>query len=108
MRDVAGKAYSSAFYVNQRFSIPGLPAPYVFAQVAITEDPRVRLTTNIVGSTPATSMTLELGQQVEVVFEKDEDVCFRCSGRWRPESVRDLPADEIAPQRLRRTCPPAR
>ena len=41
------------------------------AQVAIAEDPRVRLTTNIVDCDPD---DLELGQTVEVVFEQIEDV----------------------------------
>lgn len=27
------------FTINRRFSLPGLPAPYVIAQVAIDEDP---------------------------------------------------------------------
>ncbi|MCK5753792.1 MAG: 3-ketoacyl-CoA thiolase, partial [Mycobacterium sp.] len=45
VREVSGRAVLSAFTVNHRFSIPGLPAPYVVAQVAIEEDPRVRLTT---------------------------------------------------------------
>ncbi len=40
------------------------------AQVAVAEDPRVRLTTNIVECDPD---ELVLGQTVEVVFEKIED-----------------------------------
>ena len=43
---------SSAFTVNHRFGFPDLPPPYVVAQVAIVEDPRVRLTTNIVECDP--------------------------------------------------------
>ena len=49
VRAVSGNATLIGFTVNHRFSLPGLPAPYVIAQVAIEEDPRVRLTTNIVG-----------------------------------------------------------
>ena len=67
VRDVSGKATLSAFTVNHRFGFPDLPPPYVVAQVAIVEDPRVRLTTNIVECDPD---ELELGQTVEVVFEK--------------------------------------
>ena len=48
VRDVSGKATLSAFTVNHRFGFPDLPPPYVVAQVAVVEDPRVRLTTNIV------------------------------------------------------------
>ncbi len=50
IRAVSGRAVLSAFTVNHRFAMPGLAAPYVIAQVAIEEDPRVRLTTNIAAS----------------------------------------------------------
>ncbi len=71
VREVSGRAVLSAFTVNHRFSIPGLSAPYVVAQVAIEEDPRVRLTTNIIDCDPD---ELELGRIVEVVFEQNDDV----------------------------------
>ncbi|MBW0016112.1 MAG: OB-fold domain-containing protein [Mycobacterium sp.] len=97
VRAVSGRATLAGFTVNQRFSLPGLPAPYVVAQVAIAEDPRVRLTTNIV---ECDFERLELGQQVEVVFEQVEDV-------WLPlfRPIADAPnavqpADEIAPERF--------
>jgi thiolase-like protein/rubredoxin-like zinc ribbon protein len=78
------------------------PAPvcrycYVIAQVAIAEDPRVRLTTNIV---ECDFEQLELGQQVEVVFEQHEDVwlpLFRVIEDAEPAA---LPIDEIAPERF--------
>ena len=70
VRDVSGDATLSAFTVNHRFGFPDLPPPYVVAQVAVVEDPRVRLTTNIVDCDPD---ELELGQTVEVRFEKAED-----------------------------------
>ena len=97
VRAVSGNATLAGFTVNHRFSVPGLPAPYVIAQVAIAEDPRVRLTTNIVECDPD---RLELGQRVEVVFEQVEDVwlpLFRPSADGRPAP---LPADEIAPERF--------
>jgi len=97
VRAVSGKATLAGFTLNQRFSLPGMPAPYVVAQVAIEEDPRVRLTTNIVESDPD---DLELGQQVEVVFEHVEDVWFPL---FRPIPGADsgqLPIDEIAPDRF--------
>ena len=87
VRAVSGRATLAGFTVNHRFSLPGMPAPYVIAQVAIAEDPRVRLTTNIVECDPD---QLELGRQVEVVFEQAEDVWFPLfrplqerRGRWR-------------------------
>jgi uncharacterized OB-fold protein len=49
---VSGYATLIGFTVNHRFALPGLPAPYVVAQVAIEDDPRVRLTTNVVECPP--------------------------------------------------------
>jgi acetyl-CoA acetyltransferase/uncharacterized OB-fold protein len=97
VRAVSGRATLAGFTVNHRFSLPGLPAPYVVAQVAIAEDPRVRLTTNIVD---CDADQLQLGQQVEVVFEQAEDVwlpLFRPVPDGDPEP---LPVDEIAPERF--------
>src|SRR4029077_13366887 len=95
VRDVSGRATLSACTVNHRFGFPDLPPPYVVAQVAITEDPRVRLTTNIVECEPD---DLELGQMVEVLFQKIEDVwlpVFRPTGE---KETGPQPVDEIAPQ----------
>jgi acetyl-CoA acetyltransferase/uncharacterized OB-fold protein len=97
VRSVSGNATLAGFTVNHRFSLPGMPAPYVIAQVAIAEDPRVRLTTNIVECDPE---RLELGQPVEVVFEQAEDVwlpLFRPVLNGEPAP---LPDDEIAPERF--------
>lgn len=97
VRAVSGKATLAGFTVNHRFSLPGLPAPYVVAQVAIAEDPRIRLTTNIVECDPG---LLELGQQMEVVFERAEDAWLPL---FRPAAATEtgpLPDDEIAPERF--------
>ncbi|HUO37910.1 MAG TPA: OB-fold domain-containing protein [Mycobacterium sp.] len=97
VRVVSGRATLSSFTVNHRFSVPGLEPPYLVAQVAIAEDPRVRLTTNIIESDPD---ELEIGQSVEVVFEKVADVwlpLFRPATEQGTEPVA-LPADEIAPE----------
>lgn len=96
VRDVSGRATLAGFTVNHRFSLPGLPAPYVVAQVAINEDPRVRLTTNIIDCDPD---HLELGQQVQVAFENIEDVWLPLF-RPVPDSAetKPLPEDEIAPE----------
>ncbi|MEB3019546.1 thiolase C-terminal domain-containing protein [[Mycobacterium] crassicus] len=96
VRDVSGRATLAGFTVNHRFSLPGMPAPYVVAQVAIDEDPRVRLTTNIIDCDPE---RLELGQQVDVTFEQHDDVWLPL---FRPApgntGSKPLPDDEIAPQ----------
>jgi acetyl-CoA acetyltransferase/uncharacterized OB-fold protein len=94
---VSGFATLIGFTVNHRFSLPGLPAPYVVAQVAIEEDPRVRLTTNVVECDPS---VLRLGMRMEVVFEQAGDVwlpLFRpCAAQ--PAALAPLPEDEIAPE----------
>jgi acetyl-CoA acetyltransferase/uncharacterized OB-fold protein len=96
VRAVSGQATLIGFTVNHRFSIPGLPAPYVVAQVALVEDPRVRLTTNAVECDPE---QLQLGQLMEVVFDKQEDVWLPL---FRPATdhadLKPLPSDEIAPE----------
>jgi acetyl-CoA acetyltransferase/uncharacterized OB-fold protein len=97
VRDLSGKATLAGFTVNHRFSVPGMPAPYVIAQVAIAEDPRVRLTTNIIESDPE---QLELGQQVEVVFEQIEDVWLPLFKPAANDQRSPLPDDEIAPERF--------
>lgn len=104
VRDVSGRAVLSAFTVNHRFSIPGLAAPYVIAQVAIEEDPRVRLTTNIIDAAPE---DLELGQIVEVVFEQNDDVYLPLFRPLTPKQFGDQPADEIAPQDFAKHVRPA-
>ncbi|MGB8402985.1 MAG: OB-fold domain-containing protein [Mycobacterium sp.] len=93
--EVSGRAVLSAFTVNHRFSMPGLTAPYVIAQVAIEEDPRVRLTTNIVECDPA---ELELGRIVEVTFEQHDDVWLPLFRPTAEPETAPLPDDEISPQ----------
>ena len=100
VRELSGRATLAGFTINERFSLPGLPAPYVIAEVAIAEDPRVRLTTNIVVSDPSEYEALELGQQVEVAFEQVEDVWFPLFRPIADAERSPLPADEIAPERF--------
>jgi acetyl-CoA acetyltransferase/uncharacterized OB-fold protein len=95
VRAVSGRAILCGFTVNHRFSLPGLPTNYVVAQVAIEEDPRVRLTTNIVDCDPT---ELELGRVVEVVFEQAADVWLPLFRPTAEHELAPLPLDEIAPQ----------
>ncbi|MET7770130.1 OB-fold domain-containing protein [Nocardia sp. NPDC005366] len=98
IREVSGQATLASFTVNHRFALPGLPPPYVVAQVALVEDSRVRLTTNIIDADPD---DLVLGMRVEVVFQQDADVwlpLFRPVAD-QPEPA-PLPVDEIAPERF--------
>ncbi|WP_280295309.1 thiolase C-terminal domain-containing protein [Nocardia abscessus] len=98
VREVSGAATLASFTVNHRFAVPGLRPPYVVAQVALVEDPRVRLTTNIIDADPG---ELALGMRVEVVFRQDADVWLPL---FRPAAERTepapLPVDEIEPERF--------
>ncbi|OPX12732.1 OB-fold domain-containing protein [Mycobacterium sp. AT1] len=95
IRTVSGRASLSAFTVNHRFGFPELPPPYVVAQVAIAEDPRVRLTTNIVDCMPA---DLVLGQPLEVVFRQLGDVWLPLFRPSSDDAPVPQPVDEIEPR----------
>lgn len=69
--EVTGLGTIVGVTVNRQTWDPQMPAPYVVAVVAIDEDSRVRLTTNIVN---ATDEQLRVGQRVRVVFEQVDDV----------------------------------
>jgi acetyl-CoA acetyltransferase/uncharacterized OB-fold protein len=104
VRAVSGYATLVGFTVSHRFSLPGLPAPYVVAQVAVAEDPRVRLTTNAVGCDPE---RLELGMRMEVQFEHVEDVwlpLFRPAAEQGPPAP--PPRDEVEPDQIWRYVRP--
>ncbi|WP_425825293.1 thiolase C-terminal domain-containing protein [Streptomyces fractus] len=105
--EVAGTATLVSFTVNERFPAPGLEPPYVVARVAVDEDPRVRLTTNVVG---CEASELRLGMRLEAVFERVEDVwlpLFRPCAE-QPDPLPDLPPDEPGPERIRALVrPPA-
>ncbi|NDZ97429.1 3-ketoacyl-CoA thiolase [Streptomyces sp. SID6673] len=99
-RVVSGNGILFGYTVNERFSIPGLNPPYVVAEVALDEDPRVRLTTRLVG---CAHDDIRLGMPVEVVFEHHDDVwlpLFRpipSAGSSPDAELRELPDDPIAP-----------
>jgi acetyl-CoA acetyltransferase/uncharacterized OB-fold protein len=80
------------------------PPPFVVAVVSIDEDPRVRLTTNIIG---CALETVQVGMRVQVVFEHVDDVwvpLFEPTGE--PPTA---PADEQAElERIRSVRPMAR
>lgn len=99
VRAVSGYATLIGFTVNHRFSAPGLPPNYIVAQVAIEEDPRVRLTTTAV---ECDAEELALGMRMEVVFEPAGDVwlpLFRPTAEQPP--LAELPRDEIEPDQIR-------
>ncbi|MDX6741056.1 thiolase C-terminal domain-containing protein [Actinocorallia sp. A-T 12471] len=89
VRAVSGRAALIGFTVNHRFPAPGMPTPFTIAQVAIEEDPRVRLTTNLVDCDPD---ELSLGMRMEVVFERHEDVWLPL---FRPAADQGDPAPPV-------------
>ncbi|HEY8527637.1 MAG TPA: OB-fold domain-containing protein [Acidimicrobiales bacterium] len=69
--EVSGRGTVIGFTVNHHMWHPAFEPPYVIANVALAEDPSVRLTTNIVGCAPD---EVHVGQEVQVRFEQHEDV----------------------------------
>lgn len=66
-RAVSGRATVHSFTVNHQAWFPDLPVPYVIAEVAISEQPSLRLTTNVVGCPPE---EVRIGMPVVVEFER--------------------------------------
>jgi acetyl-CoA acetyltransferase/uncharacterized OB-fold protein len=96
---VAGTGVVVGFTVNEHTWHPDIPAPYVVAIVAIDEDPRVRLTTNLVDVTPA---QLAVGLRVEVRFEQVADVWLPVfTPRPNRPDPGPIPSDETAADHVR-------
>ena len=64
---VSGRATVVAVSVNHQAWLPGFPPPYAVAVVALAEDDRARLTTNVVGCEPE---DVHIGMPVKVRFEQ--------------------------------------
>ncbi|HEY1973873.1 MAG TPA: OB-fold domain-containing protein [Pseudonocardia sp.] len=71
LAEVSGEATILACTTNHQRWLPELDTPYVIAVVGLDEDPRVRLTTNIVGAEPAEAV---VGTPVRVEFRPVDDV----------------------------------
>jgi acetyl-CoA acetyltransferase/uncharacterized OB-fold protein len=102
---VSGAATVVGFTVNSHQWSPAFEPPYVIANVALAEDPAVRLTTNIVGCAPE---QVHVGQEVTVRFENQEEVwlpLFAPTGRTDPTDrvgppVRPVPRAPVSPERF--------
>jgi acetyl-CoA acetyltransferase/uncharacterized OB-fold protein len=69
--DASGRAVVIGCTVNLQQWVPDPTPPYVVALVALDEDPRVRLITNVTGIDPD---AVHVGMRVEVRFEQHDDV----------------------------------
>jgi acetyl-CoA acetyltransferase/uncharacterized OB-fold protein len=69
--EVSGRATVIGFTVNHHRWLPGFDPPYVVANVALDEDPTVRLTTNVVDCEPD---EVRIGQRVAVRMAQHDDV----------------------------------
>ena len=102
---VSGRGTVVGFTVNAHRWLPGFDPPYVIANVALAEDARVHLTTNIVGCEPS---DVRIGQVVSVRFEHQEDVwlpLFEPTGAVDPidrvaEPVRPVPRPPVSEDRF--------
>jgi acetyl-CoA acetyltransferase/uncharacterized OB-fold protein len=90
---VSGRGTVVGFTVNHHKWVPGFETPYVIAIVALSEDPTVRLTTNIVGCDPD---DVHVGQEVMVRFEQHDDVWLPL---FQPTGETDTVDRVLAPQR---------
>jgi uncharacterized OB-fold protein len=69
-RAVSGRATVASYTLNYQPWMPGPPLPWIIAIVEIEEDPRVRLTTNLVNVAPE---RVEIGMPVRALFEHHPD-----------------------------------
>jgi len=87
---VSGRGTVVGYTVNAHRWLPDFDPPYVIANVALAEDARVHLTTNIVGCAPE---DVTIGSEVQIQFEQQDDV-------WLPlfTLTGDIdPVDRVAP-----------
>ncbi len=90
-----------AFTVNQHQWVPSFEPPYAIAIVALSEDPGVRLTTNVVGCDPD---EVHVGQEVVVRFEQHEGVWLPL---FEPTGLTDRTERIAAPTRPTPRPPPS-
>ena len=84
---VSGSATVVGFTVNAQRWLPDfdLDPPYVIANVALAEDPGVRLTTNIVGCAPD---DVRVGMPVEMTFRRLNAADGIANYFWKARPVR--------------------
>jgi acetyl-CoA acetyltransferase/uncharacterized OB-fold protein len=102
-RSVSGRGAVIGFTINHQQWDPRFPPPYVIALVAIEDDPRVRVLTNIVDVPPE---QVRVGMIVEPRFEHRDDVWIPM---YVPSGDPDVEpsSDEVAPREHVRWVRPA-
>jgi len=96
---VGGTGVLIGYTVNHQPWTPSFPPPYVVGLVAIDEDPRVRLTTNIVD---CEADDLFIGMRVKVRFEQADDVWIPLFAPTDDDEPAPLPPDEIEAEEVGR------
>ena len=102
--EVSGWGVVQGHTTNHQQWSAAVEVPYAVAVVALEEDPRVRITTNIVGCRPD---EVRVGMPVRVRFEQADDVwvpLFEPTG----EPAVDLPDDSAEIERFRSVRPMVR
>ena len=93
--EVSGRAVVAGFTINEHTWMPSFPPPYVIAIVAIEEDDRVRLTTNIVNCDPA---DVFVGMKVQVLLRarrRRVDPAVRADRRHREGPVPGRRSEDV-------------
>ena len=101
--EVSGRGTVVGYTVNKHQWLPTMSPPYVIAMVALEEDDRVRLTTNVVGCEPD---AVQVGLKVAVEFTQQEDVWFPLFAPTGDPEPGPLPAEDETIWRARPMASP--
>ena len=88
---VSGRGTVLGYTVNYQKWLPGMEPPYAICIVGIDEDPRVRLTSNLID---CDFDVIEVGMPVEVVFDHVEDVWLPLFRPIEGAPVVELPEED--------------
>ena len=100
--DVSGHGTVVAFTVNNHQWLPGMVPPYVIAIVALDEDDRVRITSNVI-KCPIDQV--RIGMRVQVEFEEQGDVWLPLFSRLDEPDSSPNPDPPMGQVRARRVGP---
>ena len=101
--EVSGRGTVVGCTVNVHQWFPTMPPPYAIAIVALEEDDRVRLTTNVVG---CDAHDVHVGMRVAVQFERQDDVWFPVFAPSGDPEPGPLPAEDASAWQVRPMASP--